>query len=1061
MHKSAAGFRLSPYQDFLWSLQPNGPNGGGQTILELAGHVDSDRLRTVLSRVVQRHEILRTTFQRQPGIKTPLQTVEDILEPGWQTIDLTALDPPAQLLRVDELAAEDQSRAWDYERGPLVRSRLLALGDDRQALVLTVASPCADAVSLATLAKEIAAHYDSRPTVDDPLQYADFAEWQNHLVTTDDEAASAARQYWNDARAGTTTLLPFARTVPPAATEVIDVPLNASSLAALESAADRYGVSPTAMVQAAWHALVGKLSGEDEVTIASISGRRAHAELETAVGAFARPVPLRAHLAGDLTVAELSVALQRAEELAERWQDFAPLDAASTGVGFVAIEPFEPIGAGEMTVSVRRLTPPPLFPLALEWDGSGCRLRFEPAALDSLSAARTARYVGRVLASIGASPEKGIGEIELLGDEDVRRLTVEVNCTAADVPESSIVDLVAAAAALSPTRLAVVAESGAVSYAELEERSTQLAHRLQRSGVGAGSVVGLCTDRSAEMVVGLLGILKAGAAYLPLNFEHPPARLAHQLLETNAPVIVAQEGLLDNLPTFDGEIVCLDRDRQSLDAESTTALNTSTSGDDLVYVIYTSGSTGMPKGVSVTNANLVNYVHAIGRSFGANEEPLAFGMVTAISTDLGNTAVFPALCHGGTLVLVSPAAAADAAAAAAFLRANPIDVLKITPSHLNALLVGQDAAGVLPKRWLVVGGEALSWDLVERVRDLGDCSILNHYGPTETTVGSCTFLVEDEALELSSATVPIGKPIANTSCYVLDGSRRCVPEGVAGELYIGGAGVARGYAGRSDLTAQRFVVDPFHGVGNSRMYATGDLVRRLPDGTLEFLGRSDDQLKIRGFRVEPAEIEMALRAYEPVQEAAILAPEDERGNRKLVAYVVTSRAVTTDQLRTHLAERIPDFMIPTAFVVLDSLPRTSSGKVDRLALPAPESGRDAFSAVYVPPRTPVEEAVAAIWRDVLGLEQVGVDDDFFALGGHSLLATQIVAQVRSDFSINLPLHALFTSPTVAMLSQQIVELMGQTPDTETEKLLSELEGLSDEEVALLLDEDRAPESSPQ
>ena len=559
------------------------------------------------------------------------------------------------------------------------------------------------------------------------------------------------------------------------------------------------------------------------------------------------------------------------------------------------------------------------------------------------------------------------------------------------------------------------------------------------------------------MIVGLLGILKAGGAYLPLNFEHPPARLAHQLRETGATVIVAQEALLAQLPEFDGEIVCLDRDRESLDGEPATAPDVTVAPENLAYVIYTSGSTGTPKGVGVTHGNLANYVDAIGRRLGADQEPLAFGMVTAISTDLGNTAVFPPLCLGGTLVVVSPAASADGAAAAAFLQAHPIDVLKITPSHLNALLVGADAAEVLPRRWLVVGGEALSWDLVARVRELGECRLINHYGPTETTVGSCTFAIEGEP-QTATGTVPIGTPLANTACYVLDERGRCLPEGVAGELYIAGAGVARGYVGRQDLTDERFLADPF---ADGRMYATGDLVRRLPDGALEFLGRRDDQIKIRGFRVEPAEVEAALRAHESVAESAVVAIPDARGEQRLAAYVVTSRAVASDDLRSHLADLVPEFMIPASFVVLDSLPRTASGKVDRLALPAPEEVSDASpSTAYVAPRTPVEEAVAAIWADVLGLERVGVEDDFFALGGHSLLATQIVAQVRSDFSINLPLHALFSSPTVATLSRQIVGLIGESPDADTERLLAELEGLSNEEVARLLATDEAGGSQP-
>ena len=396
--------------------------------------------------------------------------------------------------------------------------------------------------------------------------------------------------------------------------------------------------------------------------------------------------------------------------------------------------------------------------------------------------------------------------------------------------------------------------------------------------------------------------------------------------------------MLSHLPAFDGEIVCLDRDRAELDGESAEAPEQTASAENLVYVIYTSGSTGLPKGVAVTHGNLGNYVGDLVPRLGADREPLAFGMVTAISTDLGNTAVFPALTSGGTLVLVSPTIAADAAALAAELEAHPIDVLKITPSHLGALLAAQDGR-VLPRRWLVTGGERSTWDLVARVRELGGCGILNHYGPTETTVGSCVLEVGDGPGPYARTSVPIGRPIANTACYVLDEQRRPVPLGAPGRLFIAGAGVARGYVGQEELTAERFVEDPFGSAPGGRMYDTGDLVRRLPDLTLEFLGRIDEQVKIRGFRVEPAELEVALRRHPAVTDAVVVVREDTAGDPRLVAYCAVDGAPTADELRRHLADWVPEFMLPSAIVTLDTLPRTPSGKVDRHRAPGPDPGR--------------------------------------------------------------------------------------------------------------------------
>ena len=741
--EAAMSFRLSPQQEFAWSIYPDGPNDGGQVVVGIDGPLEVERLREALLSVVDRHEILRTTFQRRPGMKTPLQVVRDSAAPDWELLDITHLDPQDQRARLAEVAETERSRRWDYDAGPLLAARLLGFASDRSALVLSIAAPCADGGSLATIVAELAAQYDGRPSAQDPLQYADFAEWQNHLVATDDEEAEAGRQFWLEEGGAAHTLLPFMRPVPPEATETVDVPAAVDLPALLEALARDNGTTPTALVQAVWAIVLWKVTGENDVVFGSMSSRRLHAELDAAVGSFARPLPLRVHLNGDLSVGDVAAQLQRSEELAARWQDYLPLDAGSNGIGFVDTRMFEPIPAGHVTMSCLALAPSAVFSVALEWDGRGGRLRHDPAALDRASAERTARQIGNVLAAIAAAPTSRIEEIGLLDAAEVRRLTVEVNNTAAAVQGVAVHELFSAAAVAAGGRDAVVDEAGHLSYAELDSRSSQLAHHLKRVGIGPDRVVGLCTDRSRDMLVGLLGILKTGGAYLPLNFEHPPARLAHQLRETHASVVVTQESLLEFLPAFDGDIFCLDRDRAALENEPTTSPVTTVSPDDLAYVIYTSGSTGTPKGVGVTNGNLANYVHSITRLLRADTEPLAFGMVTALSTDLGNTAVFPALCSGGTLVLVGPATAADSAAAAAYLRANPVDVLKITPSHLNALLAGGDGADVLPKRWLILGGEALSWDIVARVRELSECQILNHYGPTETTIGSCVFLVED------------------------------------------------------------------------------------------------------------------------------------------------------------------------------------------------------------------------------------------------------------------------------------------------------------------------------
>jgi amino acid adenylation domain-containing protein len=1053
--ETATSFRLSPQQERLW-LAEDEPTGRSLGLFQLTGPLDTDRLREALLRVVERHEILRTTFQRQAGMRLPLQVVHRELAPQWEVHDLTGLGPDEAEARRAQLAAAAESGVWNLADGPLVRALVLSLAPDRSLLVLSVAAVCADAASVVTIAREVAAHYANASVAVEPLQYADFAEWQHELLAADDEDAAAAKEFWSREVGAATPAVPFLGPAAPGSPrEAVALDLGADTVTAIEKSAAQYGVAPDVFVEAAWHVVLSLLSGSDEFLVARMSRARQHSELETAIGSFSRPFPFRVVVPSGSTFSELAVKAGNSEAQAGRWQDYAPAgDWDDLVVAFASTEPSEPINAGEVTVSQRTLAGDEARArLELEWtqrDGSPVGfLWFAPSALDRTQAERVAAYVRCVLEQTATRPEITLEDIELLDADDVRRLTVEVNPATEAERGAAVHRLFAEAAANAPRDTAVMDGSGSISYADLDARANQLAHRLRRAGVGPDVVVGLCTDRSIEMVVGVLGILKAGGAYLPLNFEHPQARVDHQLRETGAPVLVTQEPILGRLPAFEGQVVCLDRDRAALDQEPPDAPDAEPAADSLAYVIYTSGSTGLPKGVGVTHANLANYVAAIAAELGADREPLAFGMVTAISTDLGNTAFFPPLATGGTLVLVPPVVAADGAAMSAFVATHPIDVLKITPSHLNALLVGAEAASVLPRKWLVSGGEALSWDTAARIHELGECGLLNHYGPTETTIGACTFRVEDGPGPYAPATVPVGRPIVGCACYVLDARGRCLPEGVVGELFIGGACVAKGYVGQAAATAERFVPDPFSAAPDARMYATGDQVRRLPDGSIEFLGRADDQLKIRGFRVEPAEIEAALRRIDTVQDAVVIARDEAQGDRRLVAYVVASEPVPVDELRRRTGEWVPEFMVPSAFVVLDSFPRTASGKVDRLALPAPEDV-DSGAQAYVAPRTPTEEAVAAIWASVLGIERVGVEDDFFAIGGHSLLATQIVAQVRSDFSINLPLHALFSSPTVASLSKQIVELLGEEGDSETEELLAQLEGLSDDEAERLL-----------
>jgi amino acid adenylation domain-containing protein len=1060
---TAESFQASPQQERVWATEPDGPTARTQATLAIDGTLDASAVADALRSAVRRHESLRTTFVRQAGLTIPLQAVHDLLEPRMDTLELLpagSLDRAQQLerARLAELQAP-----LDLERGPLVRASLATEGGNAVQLIVTISALCADEASMSLLLDEVACQLASADLVDDPLQYADFSAWQHELSDSDEDEARAARAFWDELGAVASPVLPFTHPAASAATaQQIAIEIDDALAQTLAEQAARYGTTPAAFAQAAWHAVLGRFSGEDTVAVAFIPGERRHADLEGAVGAFARPVPIQARVEAARSFAEVLAVLDRTRGDALVRQDYAPAGGlGAVEIGFVEYPSHLQQPAGACLTIERMLHAGPEFPLLVmcgtDEDRLTLSVAFDPARYEHTTVSGLADGLLRMLAAVAADPSVALADVELLREQERQRVLREFNDTATAVPREAAHELIARWALSAPDRLAAVDGASSITYAELDARANQLAHRLRGCGAGPEVAVGLCTDRSIEMVVGLLGILKAGAAYVPLHHEHPPARLRHQLVTAGAGVLVTQETLLDRTAPFEGAVVCLDRDRAELQGEPAGAPEIGVSHENLAYVIYTSGSTGAPKGVAVTHGNLVNYAANIAGRLGA-EHPLSFGLVTSISTDLGNTSVFGALCSGGTLVLVSPDAAGDPGAFAGLMETTAVDVLKITPSHLGALLAAGDAR-VLPRRWLLVGGERASWDLIDRVRQLSTCAILNHYGPTETTIGSCTFEVGESPGEYEPASVPIGRPISNTRCYVLGDGRRLTPVGVPGRLFIAGAGVARGYVGEPDLTAERFSADPFapEGENEARMYDTGDLVRWLPDGTLEFLGRVDEQVKIRGYRVEPTEIETALRSHPQVREAVAVTQTSATGDLRLVAYCTVDGALDGDELRVHLADWLPEFMMPGAIVIVEEFPRTPSGKIDRLALPDPDLA-GAQSTEYVAPRTPLEEAVAAIWAQVLGVPQVGVEDDFFALGGHSLLATQVVAQVRSDFAVDLPLHSLFTCPTIASLAAEIVRMMGDSEMDETAKLMTELEGMSDEEAQRLLAEDLPPET---
>jgi non-ribosomal peptide synthetase component F/acyl carrier protein len=716
---------------------------------------------------------------------------------------------------------------------------------------------------------------------------------------------------------------------------------------------------------------------------------------------------------------------------------------------------------------------------------------------DLFSAGYAQRFLGHmrsVLEAAVANAEQRVSELPLLTKTERDQLA-RWNDTAVDEGEpTTVVELFERQAARVPSQKAVIASDAELTYAELNTRANQVAHLLRTRGTGRGTVVGLLLDRSADALVGMLGILKSGAAYAPLSVDAPSARLAQQIAEAGAKVVVTNAALSEKVPATISR-VALDTEAPALSALFGENPSPSIAPEDVAYVLYTSGSTGVPKGVAVTHANIVHYTRAIsGVLAGDKSRSLAalgttkggggttsndvvptgarsviegpalfdswnFGLASTLAADLGNTSLFPALLSGGTLHVLSKSVTTEPARFAEYVTAHPLDVLKLSPNHLIALVGGKsggELGALLPKKWLVLGGEALRPDVARVLLGPGSCRVLNHYGPTETTVGVCTFEVTAESLARvqreGAQTVPVGMPLANTHAYVVDANGNEQPVGIPGELWLGGAGVTNGYLNRPEMTAERFV--PFRG---ERVYRTGDRVRRLPSGAIEFRGRADDQVKVRGFRVELGEIEQVIAQHRGVTQSAVALHATAEGEQRLVAYVVAqvsgyaaahATKVTPDEITAWIATRLPEYMVPSAVMIIDALPMTPNGKIDRRALPDPQVA--APTDGYVAPRTQTETVLAAIWVDVLKKERVGVNESFMTLGGHSLLAIRVLGKLSRQFGVRLPLRSLFDTPTIAELAQVVDAEVDAVRQRELAAALASMEGLSDDDVQRLM-----------
>jgi amino acid adenylation domain-containing protein len=1004
--------------------------------LSLDGPLDVSALERALTELSLRHDTLRTRFELRDG--TPVQLVSDESE---LALELAEASDDAHAAR---LAAAAAQVPFDLGRGPLLRVQLLVLEPDSHVLHFVAHHIICDDWSKGVILSELAALYAAvrageEPLLAPPVQYPDFSRWQR--ARSSEEALRGELEHWRARLADAPGLeLPVDRTRPPTPSmrgARLRTTVAPEVEAAMRALGREAGATVFMTMLAALQAFLYRYTRQEDLVIGTAVDNRGRVELERAVGLFTNVLALRGDVSGRPSFHEL-LSRARATTLDAVAHQELPFDrlAATAPERDASRHPifqvfYEFIVPAPLELELEHVRSAPFevpkqtseFDLGLYLDKQRGGLDavweystdlFEPATIE-----RMAGHFTRLLEEIVADPDRPIDELALLDDAQRREALLGGNRTHAPSPQACIHELFEGHARRTPDALALVAGEERLTYDQLNRRANAIAHLLAERGVAPGDAVGLCLERSADLVAAMLGILKAGGAYVPLHPDHPAARLSAQLETAGARLLIAHAPL----DGFGGELLSLEDEGGRLAVVADTDPEPAAGPDSTAYVLYTSGSTGVPKGVAVTHRNLANYaVHMIGMlGEDGTTSGLHFGSVSAVSTDLGNTAIFPALAGGGCLHLIATDVASDGAAFSTYVADQPLDVLKITPSHLGSLL---DAATgpIAPRRWLILGGEALSWELAQRVLVAGGPHVINHYGPTEATIGCCTYELELERPRPAAATVPIGRPISNASAYVLDPLMQPVPVGVAGELYIGGAGVARGYVNQPEQTAEVFVPDPFSEDPEARLYRTGDLARRLPDAGLEFLGRADEQVKIRGFRVEPAEVQAALLREPSVRQAAVLAT-GEGESRRLVAYVVSSDGeVSPGSLQEALARTLPAYMVPSQIALLDTLPLTPNGKLDRSSLPSLE----APAATRTEPMTELEAELAAVWAELLERE-VGPEENFFEVGGHSLLAIRLIARIRNDLGVKLTLKALIDAPTIGEFAVRIEAARASAP----------------------------------
>ncbi len=1064
------GYRVSPQQKYLWLLQKDAYKYNEsnpyctQLAIKIQDNIQENILKQTLEIIVNRHSILRTKIRQKTGIKIPIQVIEDQAKILW--IYLGKIVKNSQIIeqKIEEIFLKHRESIGELYQEFLLQASLLTISEKEHFLILSMPSLYADNWSIDNIVKEINQTYiaclegeESEEELEEIIQYLQVSEWQNELLEEKVPEAEIGKKYWKQQEENSLPpiTLPLEKKQIKESQEtkkskfnpkIYSININPESTKTIEEFTSKTNINISDLLLTSFQVLLSKITGKWEFPLDIVCSGREYEELQDTIGLVAKTLPLNCELSQSLEISQIILQTQQIIDNLQSWQEYFVKDEISKNHSknnAIAYE-YEEKKETQITTNnkfslYKKYNCIDQFKIKLncihQQNALTIEIYYDPELFSIEEITQLVEHFQTIITNIIANPFAKIKDIEILSQSQINQQIVELNNTKNEFPQDKLIhQLIETQAIETPQNIAIIWENQHLTYQELNQQANQLANYLIQQGIKPDNPVVIYTERSPYTIIAMLSILKAGGAYVIIDSGLPTEALNKRIEDTNTPIIITQESLINKMPKNSRQLIYLDKDWEIIENQNKTNPNQQLKLENLAYVLYTSGSTGKPKGVLIEHRQILNYTQAIIKRL---EIPKggSYATVSTFAADLGNTVIFPALCNGGTLHIITQETATNSKALAEYFQQHPIDYLKIVPSHLAALLSTNLQSSILPREKLILGGETTTWELIQQIQQHqsqfdNQCRIFNHYGPTETTVGVTTYPVTQSTHQFSK-TVPLGRPLDNTQVYILSEEMKLLPLGMTGEIYLGGVGLARGYLNQPGITAERFIEHHFKDIPHSKLYKTGDRGRYLPDGNIEFIGRTDNQVKIRGFRIELGEIETILNQHPMIKQNVVILREDIPGNKRLVAYIVAYKSSSTqdqdisleNKFRNYLLEKLPQYFIPSNFVILNLFPLTPNGKIDRKNLPSPESSLVNSKKEYISPRTTIEKTLASIWEEILEIKRISIHDNFFELGGHSLQGIKLVSKISIAMNLDISVRILFLNPTIAQLGEAIGEII--------------------------------------